>query len=149
MHLIFIKKRSLIVEYQILNLRIMVRFHSLLIIEYINLIIYLICCFAISCLLICLSFLFIMFKNENNKIKPYECGFQNFGIVYNQYEIHYYKTAILFLIFDIEIIFLIPANTNFFLLSSAGLFMFYFFIYFLIYTLIYEYYNEILTWNIF
>jgi NADH-quinone oxidoreductase subunit A len=96
--------------------------------------------------MICLSFFFVLFKKDINKNKAYECGFQNFGIIYNQYEIHYYKIAILFLIFDIEIIFLIPCNLNFFLLTPTGLITFFIFLFFLFYTLILEYYSNVLNW---
>ena len=42
------------------------------------------------------------------KEKPYECGMQIFGESRIQFEIKYYLYALLFLIFDIEVIFLFP-----------------------------------------
>jgi NADH-quinone oxidoreductase subunit A len=42
------------------------------------------------------------------KNSPYECGFDPFSTVRERTSIHFYLVSILFLIFDIEIIFLFP-----------------------------------------
>ena len=48
-------------------------------------------------------------KSTNpNKWEPYECGIQTQGPTWIQFKVGYYLFAILFLIFDVEIIFLIP-----------------------------------------
>ncbi len=42
------------------------------------------------------------------KLAPYECGMQTIGPTRMRIKIRYYMTAMLFLIFDIEILFLYP-----------------------------------------
>lgn len=47
------------------------------------------------------------------KLEPYECGVQTIGGTWNQYNFRYYLYAILFVIFDVEVIFLYPWATKF------------------------------------
>src|ERR1700722_3013355 len=42
------------------------------------------------------------------KIQPYECGMKPIQEAHVQFDIRYYLYALLFIIFDIEIIFLVP-----------------------------------------
>jgi len=46
------------------------------------------------------------FRIEKNS--PYECGFQPFEDSRNKVDIKYYLVAILYIIFDLEIMFLLP-----------------------------------------
>ena len=45
------------------------------------------------------------------KFEPYECGIETIGESWMQYTVGYYMFAILFLIFDVETIFLFPWAT--------------------------------------
>lgn len=48
-------------------------------------------------------------KSENKqKEEPYECGVETIGPTWVQFKVGYYLYAILFLIFDIEVAFLVP-----------------------------------------
>jgi len=48
-------------------------------------------------------------KSSNpQKLEPYECGIPTEGPSHVQFKVGYYLFAILFLIFDLEVIFLIP-----------------------------------------
>jgi len=75
----------------------------------------------------------------DEKNSAYECGFNKFGKIYKSYFISYYKVALTFLIFDVELVFLIPFLLNltnnsenklagyiFFLILGLGLFFEYF-----------------------
>jgi len=42
------------------------------------------------------------------KDTPYECGVKSEGIVHTRFSVKFYVTAMLFLLFDIEVVFLIP-----------------------------------------
>lgn len=46
------------------------------------------------------------------KSLPYECGMQPEEQANTRFSIQYYKTAVLFILFDIEVIFLIPWALN-------------------------------------
>jgi NADH-quinone oxidoreductase subunit A len=45
-----------------------------------------------------------------NRIKntPYECGVASEGLVHTRFSVKFYITAMLFILFDIEVVFLIP-----------------------------------------
>lgn len=42
------------------------------------------------------------------KFEPYECGIETIGEAWLQYTVGYYLFAILFLIFDVEVVFVFP-----------------------------------------
>lgn len=51
----------------------------------------------------------ISHKSDNKaKRDPYECGMETIGPTWVQFKVGYYLFAILFLIFDIEVAFLVP-----------------------------------------
>lgn len=60
-------------------------------------------------------------KPSKDKLAPYECGFDPFGDARGQFDIRFYLVAILFIIFDLEIIFLIPWAIS---LGKVGMFGF-------------------------
>ncbi len=51
-------------------------------------------------------------KNTENKLSPYECGMPTYGNARIQFKVGYYIFALLFLVFDIEALFLIPILAN-------------------------------------
>lgn len=62
----------------------------------------------VPCLLISINLFAIAYKSDSAKTTPYECGFQPFNAILSNFDIRYYLIAILFLLFDLEIIFLLP-----------------------------------------
>ncbi len=51
----------------------------------------------------------ISYKSDNpSKREPYESGMRTIGDTWIQFKVGYYLFAIIFLIFDVEVIFLIP-----------------------------------------
>ena len=47
-------------------------------------------------------------KSNKNQALPYECGLKGEGTVHPRFSIRFYLTAMLFILFDIEVVFLIP-----------------------------------------
>ncbi len=47
------------------------------------------------------------------KLEPYECGVETIGPTWIKFKIGYYLFALIFLIFDVEIIFLVPWSVVF------------------------------------
>ena len=76
--------------------------------EYLSIFIYL--CFAtfLGLLIISLSYFLVTQSPETEKLSTYECGFDPYGDTRDQFNIRFYIIAILFILFDIEIIFLLP-----------------------------------------
>lgn len=79
-----------------------------MVIEYFNLIVFLFFTILISFLLLFLSLILITQKDDFNKNSVYECGFQSFNEEILNFNIQYYIIAILFLIFDLEVMFILP-----------------------------------------
>ena len=76
--------------------------------EYLSIFIYL--CFAtfLGLLIISLSYILVTQSPETEKLSTYECGFDPYGDTREQFNIRFYIIAILFVLFDIEIIFMLP-----------------------------------------
>lgn len=76
--------------------------------EYLSIFIYL--CFAtfLGVLIISLSYFLVTQSPETEKLSTYECGFDPYGDTREQFNIRFYIIAILFVLFDIEIIFMLP-----------------------------------------
>lgn len=76
--------------------------------EYLGIFIYL--CFAtfLGFLIVILSYFLVTQSPETEKLSTYECGFEPYGDTRNQFNIRFYIIAILFILFDIEILFLLP-----------------------------------------
>ena len=58
---------------------------------------------------------------DDDKLSPYECGFEAFEDSRMKFDVRYYLVAILFIIFDLEIAFLFPWAI---VLDEIGLFGF-------------------------
>ncbi|BAT71008.1 NADH-quinone oxidoreductase subunit A [Thermosulfidibacter takaii ABI70S6] len=52
-------------------------------------------------------------KPDESKLSPYECGVEPVGDARKRFFIHYYVIALLFLIFDIEVVFTYPWAVKF------------------------------------
>ena len=55
------------------------------------------------------------------KLETYECGMEAIGGRWSQFNFHYYMYAILFVIFDVEVVFLYPWATKFLQLELFAL----------------------------
>ena len=60
-------------------------------------------------------------RPDQEKLSPYECGFEAFEDARMKFDVRYYLVAILFIIFDLEIAFLFPWGV---VLREIGLFGF-------------------------
>ena len=69
---------------------------------------YLLFAIFLACLIVALSYFLVTQSPETEKLSTYECGFEPYGDTRNQFNIRFYIIAILFILFDIEIIFMLP-----------------------------------------
>lgn len=61
----------------------------------------------------------LSFQNEStSKLSSYECGFDPFEDARNIFDVHFYLVAILFLVLDLEVMFLFPWAVS---LNTIGL----------------------------
>jgi NADH-quinone oxidoreductase subunit A len=76
--------------------------------EYTIILIYLIFAILLTVLIIGASYLAVKQNPESEKLSAYECGFEPYEDTRHVFDIRFCVIAILFIIFDIEIMFLIP-----------------------------------------
>jgi NADH-quinone oxidoreductase subunit A len=79
-----------------------------MLIEYFAILIYISIAIAFACFAIVASYLLGQRKPSATKQSPYECGVTTVGPTYKRIPIKYYIIAMLFLLFDIEMVFLYP-----------------------------------------
>ena len=63
---------------------------------------------GVAILILALSYLFGRRVPTKEKLSPYECGVQPIGDARGRFSVKFYLIAILFIIFDIEVVFLYP-----------------------------------------
>lgn len=77
-------------------------------INYVTILTLLCLVFVISLIVFLLSFLSFYQTVSDEKNSIYECGFVPFGDARNRFEVKFYLVSILFIVFDLEIAFLLP-----------------------------------------
>ena len=71
-----------------------------------------------------------------------------FKTVYQPFDVQFYRVGILFLLFDIEVIVLLPWSVNFFLVSEFGHFVIFLFLLVLFVGFFYEFFEGLLNWYV-
>ncbi len=75
---------------------------------YLPILIFFIIALAIGVVMLSLGKLLSPSRPDEDKLSPYECGFEAFEDSRMKFDVRYYLVAILFIIFDLEIAFLFP-----------------------------------------
>jgi NADH-quinone oxidoreductase subunit A len=86
-------------------------------------------------------------KPGENKNAIYECGLESKGDAWVQFKAEYYLYAIVFLIFDVETIFLLPFAVAFGGLSVGGFIAMAVFVLLLVEGLVWAWQKGVLTWK--
>lgn len=76
--------------------------------EYYFLFFFILISLLIASIMFFLNYYFITQEIYIEKNSAYECGFNPFGEARNKFDIRFYLVGILFIIFDLEIVFLFP-----------------------------------------
>ena len=84
---------------------------------------------------------------DNVKRDTYECGMHTVGSAWVQFNFRYYFYALLFVIFDIEAIFLYPWAVHFDQLKLFGLIEMLVFVLILVVGLVYAWRKKVLEWK--
>ena len=90
---------------------------------------------------------FVGMRYNAQKMEPYECGIPTRGKSWMQFRVGYYLFAILFLMFEVETVFLFPWAVITRELGVAGLFSILFFLIILILGLAYAWRKGALEWK--
>jgi len=86
-------------------------------------------------------------KPNSEKLDTYECGMETVGDTWVQFKMQYYVYALVFLVFDVEIIFLYPWAVAFDRLDLLGVIAGVLFIFLLGDGLLYAWRKGALRWN--
>ena len=76
--------------------------------EYLGVLLFLLFAIFLAFLIITLSYFLVVQSPETEKLSTYECGFEPYEDSRNRFNVKFYIVAILFILFDIEIIFMLP-----------------------------------------
>lgn len=117
------------------------------IIHYLPIVIFLGIASALSLVMIIIPTIFAAHKPDKEKISPYECGFEPFQDARMEFDVRFYLVAILFIIFDLEIIFLFPWAITLSKIGALGFWSMMVFLGLLTIGFIYEWKKGALEWE--
>jgi len=86
-------------------------------------------------------------KRKAGKLDPYECGVQILSSTRERFSVHFYLVAILFILFDIETVFMVPYAVLYKHLGKVGLVEMGIFVAVLVYGLGYLWKRGALEWD--
>ena len=115
--------------------------------EYLPILIFLGVAAGIGVLLLVLGLLIGSGSKDDEKLSPYECGFEPFEDSRTKFDVRYYLVAILFIIFDLEIAFLFPWAVSLDAVGGFGLISMGIFLAILVVGFIYEWRKGALEWD--
>jgi NADH-quinone oxidoreductase subunit A len=88
--------------------------------EYVALLIYFLIAIAVSVIIVGFSYLLVIQNPETEKLSSYECGFEPYEDARHKFEVKFYLVAILFIVFDVEVMFLLPWSISVSQLNLLG-----------------------------
>lgn len=102
--------------------------------------------FILVGLLLFIAWLIRPDRHQPQKYVAYESGVDPVGDLWSQSQIRYYVFALLFVIFDVEVVFLFPWSTQLEAFGAFGLWHMFFFIFVLLLSLVYAWRKGVLRW---
>ena len=106
--------------------------------EYKFLIFYILLSILILSILYSLAFFLIQKEWDYEKLSAYECGFYPFEDARNTFNVKFYLVAIFFIIFDLEIMYILPWSITYLLSDYFGMYILYYFLILLLVGFLYE-----------
>jgi NADH:ubiquinone oxidoreductase subunit 3 (subunit A) len=101
-------------------------------------------CFFLVIILNLFNYIFSINNPYKEKLSPYECGMNPLGDARQKFYIQFFLIAILFLVFDLEIILLFPFVISFNYISISGFLIGFLFLIILTIGFIYEFSQDAL-----
>ena len=115
--------------------------------EYLSILIFLFIALFLSIGFIVANYLASPSNPDPEKLSAYECGFEPFDDSRMEFDVRFYLVAILFIIFDLEIAFLISMGHFFGWIGAVGFWSMMFFLGVLTIGFIYEWKKGALEWE--
>jgi len=98
-------------------------------------------------LMILLALVLAMRNPDNEKLSSYECGFEPFEDARNKFDVRFYIVAILFIIFDVEVLYLFPWISVVTYIGTVGIWAMLWFLIILALGFVYELSKKALEWQ--
>ena len=115
--------------------------------DYIPIIIFLGIAIGMASLIMIASWIVAKQNPDEEKLSPYECGFDAFEDTRSQFDVRFYLVAILFIIFDLEISFLFPWSITLSTIGFTGFWSMAIFLLLLTLGFLYEWKKGALEWE--
>ena len=93
---------------------------SFLYFEFLPILFFLGIAIILALIIVTLSYLLSIQNPDTEKLSSYECGFEPYEDARNVFDVKFYIVAILFILFDIEAMFLLPWSVSLSQLSTLG-----------------------------
>lgn len=87
-------------------------------------------------------------RKSDNKLQSFECGVESQGNARLPFSIKYFLTAILFVLFDVEVVFFYPWATNFKEFGAEGLLSMLVFVALFLLGFLYLFKKKAFTWDV-
>lgn len=101
---------------------------------------------VLICILLAVSYLVQKLQPSAEKSSIYECGFKPFDFFTFPFDIQFYRIGALFLLFDVEVLFLFPWALHFYQIPLTGHYAVFCFLFLLLAGFIYELATDALAW---
>ena len=115
--------------------------------EYLPILVFLGVAIVLAIAMILGSFMVARQAPDPEKLSSYECGFEPFGDSRKQFDVRFYLVAILFILFDVELVFLYPWAVIYRDLGMLGLVEMGVFLGILVVGFVYAWDNGALEWQ--
>ena len=115
--------------------------------EYQILLVFLIFAIGLTCIIVGASYFLAKQNPESEKLSAYECGFEPYEDTRHTFDVRFCVIAILFIIFDIEVMFFVPWCVSIAKLDLLGFWAMIDFIVELGIGLFYAWYVKALDWS--
>lgn len=115
--------------------------------EYFPVLLFLILATGIALVMLAIPFVAGPKRPSDQKMSPYECGFEAFDSARRRFDVRFYLVAILFIVFDLEVAFLFPWAMSFGNIGLIGFWSMMAFLAVLTVGFIYEWKKGALEWE--
>lgn len=102
---------------------------------------------VLSLILFIMGYVNHVLDSDFEKLSVYECGFDPFEDTRSKFDVKYYLLAILYIVFDLEIIYFVPWTITSGRFDFFCFFIIFLFLFILIIGFLYEWYKGALEWN--
>jgi len=114
---------------------------------YLPVLVFLVIAIGLGVVLLAIGLILGNGQKSEEKLSPYECGFEPFEDSRIKFDVRYYLVAILFIIFDLEIAFLFPWAISLDKVGAFGIIAMGIFLGVLVVGFIYEWKKGALEWD--